>query len=120
MATAADSSNSILSRVSPENGANRLMVTDPGDEIGSVEIDFAFKDLIMDRLNRVRHVLRLDDDAIEEKAQKMVNAFKPTKEDFGSDNSRRHSRKRIDVPNIPSDVNLPAASIERGGMYFTK
>lgn len=91
-----------------------------GHEIGSVEIDFAIKNLIVERLSRVRHILRLNDDDIENKSRKMANAFKPIKEDFGSENSRRQLRKRIDVPNIPSDVNLPDAHIERGGMYFTK
>lgn len=92
-----------------------------GLELGSVEIDVAFEDLVLDRLQSVAYELGLSPQACEKAARKMAReSFRPHKENFGSDMSDRQMNKRIDIPGVSDSVSIPHAGIRSGGMMITK
>jgi hypothetical protein len=92
-----------------------------GDEIGSVEIDLAFADLVEDRLMAVAHQLPIYRNSIRKLAEKMTRKdFKACKEEFGTETSMSKNDKRIEIPGIPDTFTLPGANIIRGKLVFQK
>lgn len=92
-----------------------------GLELGSVEVDLAFEDLAFERLKSCAHELSLSHKACEKVARKMAReAFRPFKENFGTDSSDRQAWKRIDIPGISDMISIPYAGIRSGGLMVSK
>ena len=92
-----------------------------GLELGSVEIDVAFEDMVLERLLASKATLGLSDRACEKAARKMAREnFRPHKENFGSDMSDRQNMKRIDIPGVSDSISIPHAGIRGGGLMVTK
>ena len=92
-----------------------------GLELGSVEIDLAFENLALERLEQSAVELGLSPQKCEKVVRTMARQnFRPHKENFGSEMSDRQSLKRIDIPGVSDSVSLPHAGIRSGGLMITK
>lgn len=92
-----------------------------GLELGSVEIDLAFENMALERLERSAPELGLSTQKCEKVVRTMARQnFRPHKENFGSDMSDRQSMKRIDIPGVSDSVSIPHAGIRSGGLMITK
>lgn len=92
-----------------------------GLELGSVEIDLAFENMALERLERSAPELGLSAQKCEKVVRTMARQnFRPHKENFGSDMSDRQSMKRIDIPGVSDSVSIPHAGIRSGGLMITK
>lgn len=105
------------------NGKLALKALDSvhGLELGSVEVDLAFEDLAFERLKSCASQLGLSHKACEKVARKMAReAFRPFKENFGTDSSDRQTWKRIDIPGISDTISIPYAGLRSGGLMISK
>jgi len=91
-----------------------------GLELGSVEIDLAFENMALERLERSAPELGLSKQKCEKVVRTMARQnFRPHKENFGSDMSDRQSMKRFDIPGMSDSVSIPHVGI-RSGLMITK
>ncbi len=98
-----------------------LWLTKTGDEVGSVEIDLDFADLVEQRLSPFAQQLKLNPGELETVVIEMTRKdFKLCKEEFGTSLSMSQSQKRIEIPCISDNVSIPSAKIVRGALVFEK
>jgi hypothetical protein len=91
-----------------------------GYEIGSVEIDIAFRELAERRLRAAARQLNLDSSQVSHAADEMTREFKGCKERFGTEESMLQDKKRIRIPVISESTSLGSHEIIRGKMVFDK
>jgi hypothetical protein len=94
-----------------------------GDEIGSVEIDLMFADLVEARLRQFAHhedLKSLDLRKVAEKMSTSRTGFRGYKEEFGTEDSMSRPEYRIELPGLPSTFTIEAAGIYGGKMVFTQ
>ena len=92
-----------------------------GLELGSVEIDVAFEDMVLERLLHVGAETGMSPDACAKAARKMSrDNFRPHKENFGSEMSDRQTVKRIEIPGLSDMISIPSVGIRNGGLMVTK
>lgn len=103
-------------------GVQRELIT-AGDEIGSVEIDMAFADMVRERLLNFQKQLprNMDEHEIQNLADRMARKhFRSHKEEFGEEDTMLRPEKSVDIPGFSETFSLPQARISRGKMVFTK
>jgi hypothetical protein len=91
-----------------------------GFEIGSVEIDVAFRDLAERRLKAAARQLNLDSGQVSHAADEMTREFKGCKERFGTEESMLQDQKWIRISAISESTSLQSHKIIRGKMVFEK
>ena len=101
---------------------NACELTGIGDEIGSVEIDIEFSELVEKRLHTVAQDLRLSPKQQSRLITRMVREkFRTVKEDFGkSDVDARDLDVKIEMPGVSDTYSSKTANVYAGKMYFKR
>lgn len=96
---------------------------DAGDEIGSVEIDMDFADLVERRLMAAGQQHDLSPHTVRKVAEKMSRSrtgFRGYKEEFGTEDSLSRPEYRIEMPGLSDTFTVESANIIRGKMVFSQ
>lgn len=93
-----------------------------GDEIGSIEIDLDFLNLVERRLATVAQQLGMSHEAMIRLATRMVREkFRAVKEEFGKlDIDERALDVKIEMPGVSDSFTLREDNIFGGKMYFQR